>query len=232
MRFNFCEDTHFKTPMVAPLISVYGLNYLQSQRNDFSPQELLAFDTLVAHLPTQKIKMRSSTQRNDAPLSQISAYDYDEYHDAEYYDSDKVMVCLCVPGSYSATLDPVYDAKIEQHFSSTPQSMGWGVVAVANCLETLTDLCYNHSVTFNSEHIEAVVDFQKKMAQGLSSIHEFLIEDYACSSGVVLYSARQQAYFSAVLHNSTRTSTLLGAQIFPNEEMARQALHQHDKKDE
>ena len=232
MRFNFFEDTHFKTPMVAPLISVYGLNYLQSQRHDFSTQEILAFDMLVAHLPTQKIKMRSSTLRNDAPYSEISAYNYDEYHDAEYYDSDKMMVCMCVPGTYSATLDPVYNAKIGQHFSSSPHDMGWGVVAVADHLEILTDLCYNHSVTFNSEHIKDVVDFQTKMAAGLASIHELLTEDYACSAGVVLYSERQQAYFSAVIHNSTRTSTLLGAQIFPNEEMARRAVHQHDKKDE
>lgn len=218
--------------MVAPLISVYGLNYLQSQRHEFSPEETLAFDSLVAHLPTQKIEMHSSTSRNDAPLSQISAYDYSEYNDTEYYDSKKLMLCVCVPGSYSTTLDPVCDVKIEQHFSSSPQGMGWGIAAVADHLETLTDLCYNYNVTFNSEHIEAIVNFQKKMATGKSSIHELVAQDYACSAGVVLYSSRQQAYFSAVIHNSTRTSTLLGAQIFPNEEMARSAVHQHDKKDE
>lgn len=233
MRFNFCEKTNFKKPMVAPLISVYALKYLQSQRHDFSADQIQAFDALVAHLPTQHIKMRTSTRKHDAPMHEISTYTYDEYDDPdEYYDSDKLMVCLCVPGPYSATLDPVYDATIDQHFTSTPQGMGWNIAAVVDHLETLSDLCCHYDVTFNCEYIETVVEFQKKIGNGAVSIHELNTQDYACTAGVVLYSPRRQAYFAAVVHNSTRTSALLGAEIFPTEEIALRSVHHHDKKDE
>lgn len=233
MRFNFCETTHFKTPMVAPLISVFGLEHLKAQQHEFSPEQNTAFEVFLDNLPIQRVKMRTSTRSNDAVWHELSTYSYDDDDDCEeYYDSDKLMVCVCAPGYYSSTLDPVYDKHVVEHFTSTEEGMGWQVSKVAPHLGVLDDLCEQYDVTFNSEHIKSIIEFQKNIAEGSACIHEFSTEDYALGSGVVLYNCEKQAYFSAVIHNSLRTSTLLGAQIFPNEEMAFKSLDRHEKKHE
>lgn len=232
MRFNFSHTTHFETPMVAPLISVFGLEHLKNKSHEFSPEETAAFDALLNHLPMQRVKMRTNTRSNDAAWHELSTYSYDDDDCAEYYDSDKLMVCVCVPGRYSKILDPVYNADVSQHFSPTEQGLGWEIAKIAPHLHILDNLCDQYDITFNSEHIKAIVAFQKEIADGTASIYEFSADDYAYGSGVVLYNCKKQAYFAGVVHNSLRTSTLLGANIFPNEDIAFQSLDRHEKKHE
>lgn len=232
MAFNFCRNTHFETPMAAPLISVFAVEYLKSKRHEFSSDQTAAFDALLNNLPTQRIKMRSSTRSNDAVWHEISTYNYDDYGDPDYYDSDKVMVCVCAPGSYSSTPDPVYSLEVDQNFTPTHKGMGWEVIKIAPHLNVLDNLCEMYDVTFNSEYIQKIVEFKNFSAKGEASIYEFSAHDYAEGKGFVLYNHKHQAFFAGVIHNSRRTSTLLGAQIFPSEDMAFAALNRHEKKDE
>lgn len=232
MAFNFCRSTHFETPMVAPLISVFALEHLKSKRHEFSTDQATAFDVLLDNLPTHHIKMRTSTRSNDAVWHELSTYNYDDYGDPDYYDSDKMMVCVCAPGFYSSTLDPAYNSEVDRYFKPTEKGMGWDIVNIAPYLDIVDNLCEMYDVTFNSEHIQKILEFKNSSAKGEASIHEFSAHDYAGGEGFVLYNHQKQAFFAGVIHNSTRTSTLLGAQIFASEHRAFAALDRHEKKDE
>lgn len=232
MAFNFCRGTHFETPMVAPLISVFALEHLISKRSEFSSNQVAAVDALLNNLPSQRIKMRTSTRSNDAVWHELSTYNYDDYGDPDYYDSDKLMVCVCVPGVYSSTLDPVYSADVDLNFNPTDKGMGWGIINIAPHLKVLDDLCEMYDVTFNSEYVQNIIDFKNSSTKGEAFIHEFSAHDYAGGEGFVLYNHKKKAFFAGVIHNSTRTATLLGAKIFPSEHMGFAALDRHEKKDE
>lgn len=232
MAFNFCQKSHYETPMVAPLISVFALEYLLSARHELSPDQTTALDALLHNLPTQRIKMYTSTRSNDAGRHELSTYNYDDYGDPDYCDSDKIMVCVCAPGSYSSTLDPVYSAEVDQNFTPTEKGMGWEVSNIAPHLQVLDDLCDMYDVTFNSEYIHKIIEFKSLLTKGEASIHEFSAHDYAESEGFVLYNPTKRAFFAGVIHNSIRTATLLGARIFPSAQMAFAALDRHEKKDE
>lgn len=227
MRFNFCETTEFKTPMVAPLISVFGLEHLKTQRHTFTQEQHTAFEAFLENLPIPRLKICTSTRSNDVAGHELSPYSHNDC--AEYYDSDKLMVCVCVPGLYSATLDPVYDKNVGQYFTPTEDGMGWSVSKIAVHLDILDELCERYDVTFESHHIKSIVEFQKSMTKGTASIHKFSVDDYAYGSGFVLYNTAKQAYFSGMVHNLLRTSTLLCAKIFPNEDMAFKSLDRHEK---
>lgn len=233
MRFNFCENTSFKTPEAAPIISLHALEYLKQKRSEFSEEEKTAFDALLEHLPKTRATLRSSTLHNDAPMEDLSINGYDDWSDdPEYYDCDKNTVVVCIPGISRSDLSPSYSSVAEQIFQPTHESMGWDVVALQPYLGDLHALCFNYDISFGVEHIQQIIEYQDKMKSGQCCIHEITVDDYAQAAGVVLYNTTNHVYFSAVVHNSMRTSALMGAKIFPNDEMAFNALGHHVQKDE
>lgn len=216
--FAFARDGKFATPILAPFISVYGLNYLNSASLD--PTEKKVVDALNAAVQRLAVhKIWSSNFTHDAPAKKLSKVKNwrDDSWTGEYYKSDKEVYTVIDLGSWGKNYIPEHGLeKITAH----PNSFGWSELdTLQPYATTLRKIAKKYEVNIEVKLIERIRKYKDALDSNEMSIRATdSVSDFGRAEGFAVFLGSGYADFQ------WSPNTIEKAKLFGSENLARAAI--------